>query len=78
MDNQSDDLTRFNKWMDELVENVVSTNLNSPEFRKEYIKATNLLRRVAEYDTQLASELYVSMTRFSYTFGIGVVNPHRS
>jgi hypothetical protein len=59
--------------MDALVENVVSTNLISPEFRKEYIKATNLLRRVAQYDTQLAYDLYVSMTMFSYTFGVGVI-----
>jgi hypothetical protein len=73
MASQTDDLTRFNKWMDALVENVVSTNLISPEFRKEYIKATNLLRRVAQYDTQLAYDLYVSMTMFSYTFGVGVI-----
>jgi hypothetical protein len=78
MANQSSDLTRFNKRMDELVENVVSTNLISPEFRREYVKATSLLRRVAQYDTQLAYDLYVSIAMFSYAFGIGVIEKSKS
>ena len=74
MSNHTTELARFNRRMDERVEKVVSTNLTSPEFRREYIKATNLLRQVAQYDTQLAYDLYVSIAMFSYTFGIGVIN----
>ena len=70
---QSAELTRFNKRIDELVENVISRDLVSPEFRREYVRAVSLLRQVAEYDTQLAAELLVSMAVVSYTFGIGVI-----
>jgi hypothetical protein len=78
MASQSTDLTRFNRRMDQLVENVVSTNSLTPEFRKEYIRTTNLLRRVAEYDSDLACELFVSIAMFSYTLGAGVINKCRS
>jgi len=73
MSNQKPDLVRFNSRMDELVENVISGNLLTPEFRTEYIKAVGLYRRVAEYDTQLAGELFISTAMFSYRFAVGVI-----
>ncbi len=73
MDNQSNDLIRFNRWMDELVENAASRDAISPEFRKELIRATNLLRQVAEHDTQLAREIWVSFAMVSYTFSTGII-----
>jgi len=55
--NQKTNLVRFDQKMDELLANVIGQNLGTPEFRTEYVKATNLYKRVAEYDVELASEL---------------------
>ena len=59
--------------MDELVENVLGQNLLTPEFRAEYVKAVSLYRRVAEYDTELAWELFVSTAMYCYSFFDGVI-----
>jgi hypothetical protein len=56
------ELDKFNRRMDELVENVISRNLVSPEYRAEYVKAAGLYRRVAEYDPRLAQEFLLSTT----------------
>ena len=71
---QTSDRTRFNQQMDKLVENVVSRNLVSPEYRAEYVKAAGLFKRVAETDPQLAQELLFSATMLSYYFAIGVIS----
>jgi hypothetical protein len=73
MGNQSNDLTRFNRWMDELAENAVSRDAISPEYSREFVRATNLFRRVAEYDIPLAREMWVSLAMVSYTFSSGMV-----
>ena len=72
--NQKTNLVRFNQEMDELVANLISNNLGTPEFRTEYVKATNLYKRVAEYDVELASELLPNTMMFAYTFAVGIVN----
>ena len=51
----------------------MSNDLLTPEFRREYIKATKLYRRVAEYDTDLANDIMVSTFLISYEFIKGVV-----
>jgi len=63
---------RFNPRMDELVAHVTREDLLTPEFREQYVKATSLYRRVAEYDVDLAWDLFVSTMVFSYTFGVAV------
>ena len=72
--NQKTNLVRFNEEMDELVANVISNNLGTPEFRTEYVKAANLYKRVAEYDVELASELLPSTMMFAYTFALGIID----
>jgi len=62
--------------MDELAQNVASRNLGTPEFRVEYIKATNLYKKVAQFDVDLAGELFINTVMFCYTFGIGVLREH--
>jgi hypothetical protein len=71
MEQQKQNQAQFSKKMDQLVQNVISQNVGTPEFRAEYVKATNLYRRVAEYDVQLAQELLLSTFMFAYTFAIG-------
>jgi hypothetical protein len=66
------DKVGFNRRLDELVENVLRQDDISSEFTREYVKATNLCRRVAEYDVQLAQELFFSTVMFAYYFAIGV------
>ena len=68
------DRTRFNHRMDELVAHVIREDVLTPEFREQYVKATGLYRRVAEYDVDLAWDLFVSTMMFSYTFGVGVTS----
>jgi hypothetical protein len=62
---------RFNRRADELVRNVISQDVGTPEFRAEHVKMCDLLRRVAEHDPALARELLISVFMFSYTFAIG-------
>lgn len=69
----SRELKVFNARMDRLVENIIGKDLLTPEFRKECIAATNLYRRVAEYDTGLAMELMFSTFMIAYEFTRGVV-----
>ncbi|MGP8125135.1 MAG: hypothetical protein ACLQEQ_04600 [Nitrososphaerales archaeon] len=73
MSNQRPDLVRFNRRMDELIENVVGQNLLTPEFRAQYVKAVGLYRRVAESDTELAWDLFVSTAMYSYSFFEGLI-----
>jgi hypothetical protein len=63
---------RFDRRMDELVRHVVSQDIGTPEFRTEYVKAANLLKRVADYDPELASELLLTIWMCAYHFAIGV------
>ena len=74
MISQKTESTRFNRRLDELVENVMNHKDFSPEFTREYVKATNLYRRVAEYDVNLAEELLISAWMYSYYFAIGITN----
>ena len=67
------DQISFNKRMDELIQNVLSQNLLTPEFRAEYVKAMNLYRRVAEYDTQLAWDILDSTFMYCCTFSLGII-----
>jgi hypothetical protein len=62
----------FNRRLDELVENVMNHKDFSPEFTREYVKATNLYRQVAEYDVKLAQELFISTLMFAYHFATDV------
>lgn len=66
------DRVRFGRWVGELVANVTARNLLTQEFRAEYVKAANPYKRVAEYDPDLASELFFSAMMLSYTFAVGV------
>ena len=68
MINQRSDVARFNRRLDELVDNVMNHKDFSPEFTREYVKATNLHRQVAEYDVRLAQELFISTLMFAYHF----------
>ena len=52
----------------------MTNNLGTPEFRAEYVKATNLYRQVAVYDVGLASDLFVSTLMFSYHLALDVCN----
>ena len=74
MAEQKADLVRFNRRLDELVDNVMGSNLGTAEFRAEYVKATNLYRRVAVYDVGLASDLFLSALMFSYHFKLDICN----
>ena len=49
MSDQAINVIHFNQHMDKLVENLISRNLVSSEYRVEYVKAAGLYRRVAEY-----------------------------
>ncbi|MDV3277114.1 MAG: hypothetical protein LYZ69_01435 [Nitrososphaerales archaeon] len=64
----------FDRRVDGLVSNVMKQDLLSPEFRTEYVKATSLFKRVAEFDPGLASELFFSAMMLSYTFAVGVTD----
>jgi hypothetical protein len=70
MINQRSEITRFNRKLDGMVENVMNHNDFEPEFTREYVEATNLYRRVAEYDVQLAQELLSSTLLFAYYFAV--------
>ena len=72
MINQNPELVRFNKRLDELVDNVMKQDVASADFRRQYVKATNLYRRIAAYDVQLAQEVFASTLVFAYTFAVGV------
>jgi hypothetical protein len=74
MINQSPELIRFNKRLDELVDNVMKQQVASENFRREYVKATNLYRRIASYDVELAQDVFVSTLMFAYTFAVGVTD----
>ncbi len=54
------DRDRFNRRIDELVARAIAQDPVSPEFRNEYIKLANSCRQVAEYDPELASQLWLS------------------
>jgi len=54
MINQNPELVRFNKRLDELVDNVMKQDVASADFRREYVEATNLYRRIAAYDVEMA------------------------
>ncbi len=69
-------LAEFNQRMEEQAQRVVRDNVGTPEFRAEYVKSTNLYKRVAKYDVDLAGELFVSTVIFCYTFGIGFLKEH--
>jgi hypothetical protein len=72
MSEQNPMRARFNSGMDRLVENVVKQNLGTSEYRAEYVKMTGLLRRVADYDPELAADLFTSAMMLSYFFCLGV------
>ena len=74
MINQNPELVRFNKRLDELVDNVLKQDVASAEFRREYVKATNLYRRIATYDVELAWDVFSSTLMFAYTFAVGVTD----
>jgi len=74
MINQNPELIRFNKRLDELVDNVIRQEVASADFRREYIKATNLCRRLANYDVELAWDVFSSTLMFAYTFAVGVTD----
>lgn len=65
---------RFNERIDGLVRHAISQDIGSPEFRAEYVKAAGLLKRVAEYNPELASELLLSLWMYAYHFALGVTS----
>ena len=68
---RNDDVTRFNKRIEELIENIPSQNLLTPQFRTEYVRVMNLYKKVADYDTQLARDILESTFMFTYAFAAG-------
>ena len=74
MSNQDPELVRFNRRLDELVDNIMKQGVGSSDFRREYVKATNLYRRIAAYDVELAREVLASTLIFAYTFAVGVTD----
>ena len=64
---------RFDRWLDDIVENVVGSNETSPQLRTEFVKWANLLRRVAEYDIELAADVHIGAIMLAYTLGISII-----
>ena len=54
MENQNYALVLFNKKLDGLVENFMTSKTAKPELKTEYIRFANICRRVAVYDVDLA------------------------
>ena len=64
---------RFDRWLDGIVENVVGSNDASPQLRTEFVEWANLLRRVAEYDIELAGDVHIGSIMLDYTLGISII-----
>lgn len=71
---QAADRAKLNRWMDRLVENMVGLESASTRFKAEHVRQANLLRRVAEYDPELARELIVGTVMFSYYSALSVTD----
>ena len=60
MENQNYALILFNKKLDGLVENFMTSKTAKPELKTEYVRFANICRRVAVYDVDLAREVFVT------------------
>lgn len=62
------DKYRRREQLDSSFETRLSQSLGRVDFRREYVKAINVYRRIATYDVRLAKEVFVSTLMFAYTF----------
>ena len=64
----------FNRYLDHCVENVLRDQKDfTTELKLEYVKFINLCKRVAEYDPELALEVFKGTIWFSYTNAMDLI-----